>query len=83
MNMNPEKGLPRRMDQGAISITTIIITVLVIGVIIVVLRSFFGTVKEASTAVSDRNQKVIESRKALVTEQTERLKNIRDAQVAP
>lgn len=83
MALKQEKKCGRRAERGEVSIKNIILAVLVIAVVVFVLRAFFGTVKEASTAVSDRNKKVIESRKALVTEQTERIKNAREAQAVP
>ncbi len=81
--MKQEKRVGRRADCGEVSIKHIVFAGIVIVVIFFGVRAFFGTMKEASTAVSDRNKKVIENRKALVTEQTERLKNLRDAQNAP
>ena len=83
MKMKQEKRGGRRADRGEVSIKNVIFAGIAIVVIFFGVRAFFGTVKEASTAVSDRNKKVIESRKALVTEQTERVKNLRDAQNAP
>ena len=73
----------RWAERGAMSFTSIIIMFVVIVATGAVLYWFLNTAKEATTAVSDRNQKVIESKKALVIEQTERLKNLREAQEAP
>jgi hypothetical protein len=41
------------------------------------------TAKETSSAVSDQSRNANEARKKLVTEQTQRLKNAREAQEAP
>ena len=83
MNMKQEKRAGCRADRGEMSITNIIIGGIIIVAIFFGLRAFFGTMKEASTSVGDRNKKVIESRKTLVTEQTERIKNTREAQEVP
>jgi hypothetical protein len=48
-----------------------------------VLWAFLRTAKETSSAVSDQSRNANEARKKLVTEQTQRLKNAREAQEAP
>lgn len=78
-----EKEIRYQAKAGAIELKTIVFFVLVIGIAFFVLRAFFVTAKVATATVSDRNQKVIEQKKALVTEQAERLKNVRDATAAP
>jgi len=83
MKMNPKQVLHRRSIRGAVNVTAIVISLLVVVATFVILRAFLSTAKEATTDVSERNQKVIESRKALVKEQTERLKNLRDSQATP
>jgi uncharacterized membrane protein len=83
MKMKQEERVGRRADRGEMSITNIIIAGIIIVAIFFGLRAFFGTLKEASTSVSESNKKVIESRKTLVTEQTERVKNTREAQEVP
>jgi flagellar basal body-associated protein FliL len=72
-----------RPERGAVSMTAIIVTLLAAAVVFVAVRFFLGTAKEATTAVSDRNKQVIESRKVLVKEQTERIKTMREAEEAP
>ena len=80
MNMKQEKHFGRLAKRGEISIKNIIFALLALVVGFFIFRAFFGTVKEASVAVSDRNKNAIEARKALVTGQTERIKNTREAQ---
>ncbi len=50
---------------------------------VIVLWAFLRTVKETSSAMSDQSRNANKARKALVTEQTERLKNARQAQDVP
>jgi hypothetical protein len=83
MNINPEKKPVRQAVKGAVTLTNIVFAGLALAVIGIVLWYFLRTVKETSSAVSERNRNVIEARKTLVTEQTERLKNAREAQDAP
>jgi hypothetical protein len=83
MNIKSEKKLLRQAVKGAITLTNIVFAGLTLAVIVIVLWAFLHTVKETSSTVSERNRNVIEARKALVTEQTERLKNAREAQEAP
>lgn len=83
MNINPEKKPLRQAVKGAVTLINLVFAGLAIAVIVILLWAFLRTVKETSSTVSERNRNVIEARKALVTEQTERLKNAREAQDAP
>jgi MFS superfamily sulfate permease-like transporter len=83
MNINPGKKPLRQAVKGAVTLTNVVFAGLTLAVIVIVLWAFLHTVKETSSTVSERNRNVIEARKALVTEQTERLKNAREAQDAP
>jgi len=83
MNINPEKKPLRQAVKGAVALANIVFAGLALAVIAIVLWAFLHTVKETSSTVSERNRNVIEARKTLVTEQTERLKNAREAQDAP
>lgn len=83
MNINPVKEPVRQAVKGAVTLTNIVFAGLSIAVIVIVLWYFLRTVKETSSTVSERNRNVIEARKKLVTEQTERLKNARQAQEMP
>ena len=83
MNINPVKEPVRQAVKGAVTLTNIVFAGLSIAVIVIVLWYFLRTVKETSSAVSDQNRNAIEARKKLVAEQTERLKNARQAQEAP
>jgi hypothetical protein len=70
-------------SKGAVSVTTLIIALVVIGVAFVALKFFVQGAQETKTAVIDRNQKVIEQKKVLVNEQTERIKTMRESQETP
>jgi len=83
MNINPVKEPVRQTVKGAVTLTNIVFAGLALAVIAIVLWAFLHTVKETSSTVSERNRNVIEARKALVTEQTERIKNAREAQDTP
>lgn len=83
MKINLERKPVRQAVKGAVTLTNIVFAGLSIAVIVIVLWYFLRTVKETSSTVSERNRNVIEARKTLVTEQTERLKNARQAQEAP
>lgn len=83
MNINPVKEPVRQAIKGAVTLTNVVFAGLTLAVIVIVLWAFLRTVKETSSTVSERNRNVIEARKTLVTEQTERLKNARQAQEVP
>jgi MFS superfamily sulfate permease-like transporter len=83
MNINPEEKPLRQAVKGAITLTNIVFAGLSIAVIVIVLWAFLRTAKETSSAMSDQSRNSNEARKKLVTEQTERLNNARQAQEAP
>ena len=83
MNINPVKEPVRQAVKGAVSLTNIVFAGLSLAVIVIVLLYFLRTVKETSSAMSDQSRNANEARKKLVTEQTERLKNTRQAQETP
>jgi len=69
--------------KGAVSVTTLVIALVVVGIAFVVLKFFIQGAQETKATVMDRNQKVIEQKKVLINEQTERLKTLRESQEAP
>jgi cytoskeletal protein RodZ len=82
--MLPVHHTPKQhRTKGAVSITTLIIALVVVGVAFVVLKFFVQGAQETKTTVMDRNQKVIEQKKVLVNEQAERLKTMRESQETP
>jgi cytochrome bd-type quinol oxidase subunit 1 len=83
MNINPVKEPVQQAVKGAVTLTNIVFAGLSIAVIVIVLWAFLRTAKETSSAMSDQSRNANEARKKLVTEQTQRLKNAREAQEAP
>jgi cell shape-determining protein MreC len=82
--MLPVHHTPKQhRTKGAVSITTLIIALVVVGVAFVVLKFFVQGAQETKATVMDRNQKVIEQKKVLVNEQAERLKTMRESQETP
>jgi cytoskeletal protein RodZ len=69
--------------KGAVSVTTLIIGLVVVGISFVLLKFFFEGAKETSVTVKDRNQKFVEQKKVLINDQTERLKTMRESQETP
>jgi cytoskeletal protein RodZ len=69
--------------KGGVSITTLIIGLVVVGIAFVALKFFVQGAKETTETVKDRNQKFVEQKKVLVNEQTERLKTMRESQETP
>jgi beta-lactamase regulating signal transducer with metallopeptidase domain len=69
--------------KGGVSITTLVIGLIVVGVAIVALKFFFEGAKESTEAVKDRNQNYIDQKKVLINSQNERLKTAREAQETP
>jgi len=69
--------------KGAVSVTTLVIALVVVGIAFVVLKFFIQGAQETKATVMDRNQKVIEQKKVLINEQTERIKTMRESQEAP
>lgn len=69
--------------KGAVSVTTLIIALVVVGISFVVLKFFLTGAKEATVTVKDRNQNYIEQKKVLINDQNERLKTMRESQETP
>jgi len=69
--------------KGAVSVTTLIIALVVVGVAFFALKFFVQGAQETKETVMDRNQKFIDQKKVLVNEQTERLKTMRESQETP
>lgn len=68
---------------GAVQLKNLLAALVLLVLIVIGLRAVLHTVKETTTAVSDRNTQAVEQRKTLVKEQTERIKSAREAQEAP
>jgi cytoskeletal protein RodZ len=82
--MLPVRHTPTQSrTKGAVSVTTLIIALVVIGVSFVLLKFFVQGAQETKETVINRNQKVIEQKKVLINEQTERLKTMRESQETP
>jgi cytoskeletal protein RodZ len=69
--------------KGAISVTTLIIGLVVVGISFVLLKFFLTGAKEATVTVKDRNQNYIDQKKVLINGQNERLKTMRESQETP
>jgi len=75
------KGTHR--NKGAVSVTTLIIALVVVGVSFVLLKFFFEGAKETAVTVKDRNQNFIDQKKVLINSQNERIKTMRESQETP
>ncbi len=70
-------------NKGAVSVTTLIIALVVVGVSFVLLKFFFEGAKETAVTVKDRNQNFIDQKKVLINSQNERIKTMRESQETP